>query len=405
MRRFLALLGLWFLSVSLGQMVVINGQALPGARSDLVSGYSYAPATELASIISADLIDEGDSLSYAFNGQVMSFSVANSASEALINTSSLRFNGQLIASTAALRTEDAVFIPVRSFIDALGGSIDYIPQENSVLAVTPRASLKQLEFKRIARTERLSFTFSALSPVSQSYFPDERRLRFVFGHLNPVNPWQGRGDYSDSIELRFEEGQATLDLLLRPDVTYDSFSLSLQEGFQFNLDLFEGQAQSSRSLIVQYDPESFALASLLPEATAGFEVRLVSGSDASLLYADTVMVLLSASDLREKSFNVYYPESYAPPYLLEQALALEPALAQRLNPSLSGEADFQRGAESFARRLSLNSGYQLLTISAVPLLDHAISQAYWVLELSPDLLADASFQSALKRTLAEVMAQ
>ncbi len=396
----------YFILFAQAQSVIIDGLVVAGARSDLVSGYSYAPASDLALLLNADVIDEGESISLVYLGQVLHYGIANSASEALLNTSSLTLNGQIIASTAALRSDAVVYLPVRSFVEALGGSIDYVPSENSIIAVTPRADLVSVEFKQIARTERLSLSFKQYSPYTQSFNPDTLELSLVFSHANLTEPWKGRGNYSDAISLFSDKGEVKLELKLAPNARFDSFIFPDAEGFQFNLDLFAEEAQPAKQVILFYDINTQVLADYLASSLGtSANLTLLPFESSHLFKADGAFVLSTSSALAEGSFNIYYPLTKESAYQILQTPVLEGRLAQVVDTLEPDGSQLERNADFFARRLSLNSSFRLFNFTAMPLTNPILGQAYLVLELNPSAINDVPFQIALSRTLSEFLAQ
>lgn len=406
MKLFVSLFFLLCLSSIQAQAVILNGQTLAGARSDLLSGYSYAPAQELALIINAKLIDEGSKLSFYYLGQLLSYDIAATASEALLNTGSLRLNGKAMASTAALRHNGDVYIPIRSFVEALGGDIDYIPRENSVIALTPRAELKDISLKRLGQSERLSLSFSYFSSYSQSYRAENSSLLFVFNHASSESNWQAGGHLSSLISLEAKHGQLWLELKLKPGVQYDSFVLAQGQGFELNIDLFETGPVANKVLMVVYESATLALAEILYDNLYSiFDVRLRSHLNSQPAKADMVLMLTTNAKLQSSSFNLFYPQSQNLDYLLFANSSFQTTEEALLDPFRIDSLALQRGAELFSRRFSLNSGFVPNTFSSAPLATVFLGKTIILVELATDDLGKSGLSEALQRTLAELLVQ
>ena len=162
---------------------------------------------ELANLFYADYSEHGtDSLSLILYGHLFEFQISE-ASQATQNTGALRFNGQVKASTSAVRLANSVYLPLRPIIEVLGGNIHYVADQQKIIAVTPRPDFLGGRVISSGAADRLILSFS--HPVAFRQIQDAILNTVVLTvEASSSQPfWQEEGTYLNLVQLKTLPGQ------------------------------------------------------------------------------------------------------------------------------------------------------------------------------------------------------
>lgn len=221
----------FFAMVSYAQpTVLVNGVRLDTFDNTTISGIDYVAVDELSEAIGANLNSSDTSLQLELAGEfvlMQIFSTVQEAKEAETAIELRRFGeSQQLESTGALRVGEELLVPLKSVVRAFGGSVDYVTESNSVIAVFERAQLIVLAYPRPnSSVERFVFNLS----VPVNYKIQDMKSLSVFNILFAQTSSQlgsqtmtGKGfqkalfrDFAGDVEFRLE---------LRPGYKADIFS-------------------------------------------------------------------------------------------------------------------------------------------------------------------------------------
>ena len=165
------------LTLSLGSVAAqvtlrVDGRDAGPVRSDLLSGTSYASLDRLANALNLETVLDvgGSALALSLGGQVVTIElVSQGVSPA--REGAVRLNGAPAGNAAAVRTADGVWLPIAPIVRAFSGSVGFLPEENTVVVVTPRARLADSAFTITGTSESLVLTLDAPVTVQRSDDP------------------------------------------------------------------------------------------------------------------------------------------------------------------------------------------------------------------------------------------
>ncbi len=378
-------------SLSQAQTVDLNGIPLSSGRSDLVQGYTYVLASELAQVMGAQIIIEAG-ISFILQGQVLEYDIVYDSSSAIQATGSLRVNGSIKASTAALSVTEGIYVPLRSFVETLAGSIAYLADNNSIVAITPKANITNLNLTRYPTYDRISLDLSQPVAYQQSYnaISNSLIIDFPFAQLNET--WVANAGLINNAILR-PSITPTLELNLAEATAYDLFTIPKDLGYTLVIDVFaQENSQTKANLKLLHDNSSEAFVEALSQDLKNlFEVTKQS-IHTPIAPSKTSLTLLIRAIPSEPSFRIYYPEEPNP---LFQANPTENLNQSQLESMIS----------VFARQLSLYSGLNTRVLSAAPLNYVNLTDIYFIVEVNPNFLQDNLFVSAFSRSVSELMSR
>ena len=150
--------------------LVVDGRDVPGVTSSLVPGTSYAPGGELAAAVGADMFVDmaAGRVTLAMAGRFLALPLVESGTAAGLQGT---LDGAPLATGAAVQSGVEIFLPVKSVVEAFGGTVAYLQSENRVMGVLPRAEVVDARLERVGGVERLRIQLSA--PIPYSAFADD----------------------------------------------------------------------------------------------------------------------------------------------------------------------------------------------------------------------------------------
>ena len=182
MRRVLLLAGwLLFGSAAAQLNLLVNGVAVGGATTALVSDVTYAPAEGLAAAIGAELrLDRsGSRIVLTLGAAIVQGDVVESPSAAAGTSFVWSRDGEVRPGTAAVLRPEGVYLPVKAVGEALGGWVTFLGESNSVVLVLPRPTLT-IVVEGGGAEERLRFQLSAPTQVGSQFDRELRMLELRF---------------------------------------------------------------------------------------------------------------------------------------------------------------------------------------------------------------------------------
>ncbi len=231
-------------SISYAQpTVLVNGVQLEQVDNTTVNGIDYVGASELSSVLGAtyNTSASGDSLQIELAGQFILmpvFSTVQEAQEAEQALELRRFGtSEFVASTSALKIGDEILVPLKPIITAFGGSVDYVAEVNSVIAVFERAELIVLAYPQPnSSVERFVLNLSVPVNYKIQDMKSLSVLNLLFSQTNSQLGSQnltGRGfqkamfrNFAGDVEFRLElrEGYKADIFSSPPDGAYANYN-------------------------------------------------------------------------------------------------------------------------------------------------------------------------------------
>ena len=335
-------LTLWILLIggsTIAQIgLVVDGRDVPGVTSTLVPGASYAPAGELVAAMGAEMFVDGTgrSVTLTLGGRFLVLGIVAPTEVGAAGTATL--DGVPVSVGPAVRDGVEIFLPVKGVVEAYGGSVAYLAEENRVVGVLPQGEVIDASLERADAVERLRIHMSA--PVPYSVFDNSAvaavQVRFARASLSRARTLEGESVLrADLIPGR---GIVDLRVQLAPGARVSTSALPSGRGFVLLLEVRQGEEtpdEATRVPRVVIDPghggedpglrfeavgsESeltwrFAerLADALRERRAevvltrrGSEPATVAARSAAGVGAD-VFVSVHAADLPAGQFRVYF---------------------------------------------------------------------------------------------------
>ncbi|MDZ7802114.1 MAG: N-acetylmuramoyl-L-alanine amidase [Trueperaceae bacterium] len=202
--------------------LLIDGRPAGEVRTDLVPGNSYAPADRLAEELGARLAAPvgSDTVALLFSGHVLQLGVVPFGDEAGV-TGAVRLDGSPVGDLAAIRGDDAVWVPVAPVVRAFGASISYLAERDAVVIVTPRPSVNDATLERRDGFDLLRISLDG--PVAWQRFDDAavgvteitlRRARLTQAE-SLAGTWIRRADLipaGQGVRVRIDAPGATLEV-------------------------------------------------------------------------------------------------------------------------------------------------------------------------------------------------
>lgn len=432
LRPLLVVIALTQLAVACAEpRLLVNGREIAGNTTSLIGGTSYAPGSALAQALGADLT--GDSgrnvVTLQAGGRVLQLSLIEVGANA--PTDSVWLDGRAVSGGPAVRVNGEVFVPVKPVAEALGASVTYLSNEDTVMVVQPRARLTGMRLQDVGG-ERLELTLSA--PVRYStYYNEPLSTLHVYLDRTDIEtrlaPLDGASFTAANASA--SGGASEVRVQLRPGSSYRVYAVPDGRGFRLNLSFgAAGEAQAEQKVTVVLDPGhggtdagvvagglrseaalSLAFAERLASALEGrgMHVELTRRSDSlvdvpersrSGASAD-LFLSLHAAELAVGEFRAYYLGDASNVTSLQLAMRENAAQAVRdggtdalrrqLLLGLVPDLDVgRRVAEALAGRLFAIGGYRAESLTSAPIqvLGGAAGRGV-LLEFSPaDLASD-----------------
>ena len=226
--------------------LVVNGVAVPGNTTALVSGTSYAPAASLAQALGAQYFTDAQRTvaTLKLGGRLLQADVV-AISDATA-AGGLRLDGAPVAGSSAVLDGSEVFLPVKPVVEAFGGTVAYLQEQGSVVAVLPRARLSGLAVESGGGGESVVLRLS--SPVRYSVYYNEP-VNVLELHVErtdlPRAVTPVSGDRVVSAAASAAAGSVDVRVQLQPDVTYRVYDVPAGRGFQVVVGLTRGGAATA----------------------------------------------------------------------------------------------------------------------------------------------------------------
>lgn len=207
--------------------LVIDGRTVGEVRTNLVSGHSYAPADALAGGLGATLAAPAGTAVAALTlgGHVVQIDVVDAPTDAQ-RAGAVRADGGIAGGLAAVRGDDALWLPVTPVVTAFGAQVSFLPDRDAVVVVSPRPTLTNASLRGSDPEEVLTLNLDV--PVSWSRF-ENSALGLTELHLRRARLERARtldGDVfrrvdllpeSDGVRIRLDAPGASLEIVTLPD--------------------------------------------------------------------------------------------------------------------------------------------------------------------------------------------
>lgn len=390
--------------------LVVNGRVISNNSTSLVPGSSYAAGAALAQALGASLATDGARglALLETGGRVLQVRIA-ADSRSAASGDAIWLDGRTVPGGAAVWSDGELYLPVKPVAEALGASVTYIAEDDTVLVVQPRGRLTALRLGGGNR-ERLELQLSA--PVRYTTFYNEP--------LSTLNIYLDRTDVE--VRLAPVEGQAftlatavsgggatEVRIQLQPGAQYEVYAVPDGRGFRLNVTfdapgvvrtqrlsvvLDAGHGGSDQGIVTPGFGSEAELTLALAERLAGaLRARGVTvtltrdgATDVGVdrrsragIGAD-LFVSLHAADLPLGLFRVYYLGDAGNVAGLEMAVRVNAATELRGASAATDELRRQlllglvpnldvgrRAAEGLAGRLFSIAGYRADSVTGAPL--------------------------------------
>jgi N-acetylmuramoyl-L-alanine amidase len=237
----LPLMGHFFASVGSAQTLSVNGREVAGLTLSLVEGVSYAPAGPFSEALGArSMIDYGSGLVSLELGARLLVLPTYTQVSALDGGTTWRVNGEARSGPGAVFHEGRLYLPVSAVVQALLGFTSYVPDRERVTVVLPRGELRDLDWQRQGRTDRLTIELSANVPYTLYYNEplNSLEVRFDRTGADRLEPLEGGRRFRRASVLN-ERGSAQVRISLEEDTAYSVYSVPAGRGYRLVVDLFE----------------------------------------------------------------------------------------------------------------------------------------------------------------------
>ena len=408
-RPLLALLALTSVAVAGAEpRLLVNGREIAGNTTSLIGGTSYAPGSALAQALGADLTgDSGRNLvTLQAGGRVLQLVLIELGANAPAD--SVWLDGRPVGGGPAVRVNGEVFVPVKPVAEALGASVTYLSNEDTVMVVQPRARLTGMRLQE-GGGERLELTLSA--PVRYStYYNEPLSTLHVYLDRTDIETRLAPLDGASFMVANASAsgGASEVRVQLRPGSSYRVYAVPEGRGFRLNLSFgAAGAEQAEKKVTVVLDPGhggadagvvagglgseaalTLAFAERLANALEGrgMHVELTRRSDSPVAVPERsrtgasadLFLSLHAAELAVGEYRAYYLGDASNVTSLELAVRENAAQAVR-----NGETDAlrrqlllglvpdldvgRRVAEALAGRLFAIGGYRAEGLTSAPI--------------------------------------
>ena len=420
-----------------GQNLVVNGQPVDGLT--LLQGSSYAPADGFGAALGADTFYDAveQTVTFELAGRLLSVRLGD-------GDGAVSLDGVAVAAEGAVRDSGLFYVPVKAVVTALGGVVTFLQSQQTVMAVLPRATLRQVtvDRQRARGYERFVLNFDGLTSFESYFNPALGTLQLRFGRADLASAQTFTGDFFTTAVITPNAGYLDFRVSLKPGYRFETYTSPRVGGFTLVVDVLPDTATSAaipvaRPLVV-IDPGhgggddglklggtlektlTLRFAQALADALSAYavDVRLTRRDDVALPLdlrsqagiGARLFVSLHVADLPEGRFNLYYLGDPGADGSLSVALRENAAAALnaadtdalRRRILLDLVPDLALG-ERYAR--DLNAGLataalqaDLVTPAPLAVLNGAAGRGV-LLELSPADLADDKVAASLAAAL------
>ncbi len=380
-------------------------------------------------------------------GKIARLAVFTNPDDAAAAEIALRLDHQAQSSSGGIEVGGQVFVPVKPIALAFSGQVAFLPEQNQVAVVLPRATIEDAETHQTQGFERFTFDLTAQVPYTTFYNAALNTLQVRFERTDIARARSFQGRRYLRADLIPGSGHTDFRIQLSPETDYRLYATPNPRGYRLTVDLFIKavvEAPSKNQITVVIDPGHGGKDSglILPEfgteggltlafaqdLAAAFQAR---GADVTLTRRDDsnpslenrsgrgvgvdLFLSIHAAELPRGQYNIYYLDEAELVHDLDLALrenaetALEsPATNQlrrqlllRLIPDLTLGRRYAQGlsAELFQAR-----GYRSNDPIGAPLYILSGSAGRGLLmELSPADLKDSELAPVLAATLLTVL--
>ncbi|MBX3139677.1 MAG: N-acetylmuramoyl-L-alanine amidase [Trueperaceae bacterium] len=250
-----ACLLLWVVTLAFAEpRLLVNGRDIAANTTELVKGTSYAPGAALARALGAELTsDLGRGIvSLQVGGRVMQLALVGEPPAAGAVTESVWLDGRAVAGGPAVMTGGEVFLPVKAVAEALGASVTYLADEDTVMVVQPRARLTAMR-AQARGGERVELSLSALVRYS-TFFNEPLSTLHVYLERTDVETRLPtlEGEAFTTTTATATSGATEVRIQLRPGTDYRVYAVPDGRGFRLNvaLGVAVGETESDKVYVV-----------------------------------------------------------------------------------------------------------------------------------------------------------
>jgi hypothetical protein len=387
-RRAIAL-AVWLLlgSAAAQLNLLVNGIAVDGATTALVTDITYVPAEGLAAAIGAELrLDRSRSrILLTLGATIVQGDLVENPTAAATSTFAWSRDGEVRPGTAALLRPEGIYLPVKAVGEAFGGRVTFLGESSSVVLVLPRPTLA-LFVEGGGAEERLRVLLSAPTSVSSQFDPASRVLEVRFDRTDvPVRTLPPlSGDGFRAIELIPSRGQVSLRVELPEGRVPQIVALPAGAGMHWLLALVDpGEAPPSVRAHWVLDADHKLERDAAGEATRAFVDRLAEVLAAADLEVERTRPGPAPVSLADRSAMGIGVDGFVSVYAADLP-------AGHVRVYALGEAT---GMETLARAIRFNA------VTALPEADTDSLRRSLLLRLVPDLARGETWAEGIAASL------
>ena len=449
--------------VASAQNLVVNGQ--PVAGLSIVRGSSYAPADAFGAALGATPFYDATEQAVTFDlaGRLLSVTLGDGRGAVTLDGAAPPNERETAPDEGGVLEGGRFYVPVKRVVAALGGTVTWLPSQQTVMVVLPRAELRGFKMNRQAGYERLVLEFDGLTAF-ETYFNrtlGTLQLRFERADLPPESGFPAlSGDFFTTAVVTETAGYLDLRVEVRPEHRFESYASPRPGGFAVVVDLLPDAVPAADTAVgarpfVVIDPGHggadegltfgsttekelllrFALALQDALSSADVDVSLTRSDDVSVPVGlrsqagvgARLFLSLHAADLSAGQFNLYYlgdgdlgsvsalrdnaaeavtaPDTDALRRRILLDLVPDLALGESYARDLGRDLSNNLGGNGFGGNIGgqLDGSARAATPAPLAVLSGAAGRGV-LLELSPDDLADDALVAPLAAALVKVLA-
>jgi len=167
--------------------LLVNGVSVPGATTTLVPGVAYAPASDFARTLGADVtVDAGAGrVTLTLGAAIVQLALVADPALVDVPTPAVVRDGQPRPGPAAVWSGVEAFVPVKATGEALGGRVAFLPESAAVAVVLPRPRLT-MRVEGFGASERLVFALDAPGRYVTYHHQESGVLELRFERSDPL---------------------------------------------------------------------------------------------------------------------------------------------------------------------------------------------------------------------------
>jgi N-acetylmuramoyl-L-alanine amidase len=225
----------------------LNGIEISGLALNFVPGVAYAPAKELANAIGAKYVFDRFSLRATFElaGRILQIHAVTNPEEAIRNDNGLSLNGSPLLGPTGIISKGFLLVPLKIVVEAFGGNLTFLTEENTVVGVLPRATVERVRVIPSTSADRIAILFAQPIPHTAFYNAPLNTLRIRFERTDVPLVKSFSGTTFSQADLIPGAGFSELRVVLDPGFKHHIFELIAEAGFEFVIDIIpdrEGEA-------------------------------------------------------------------------------------------------------------------------------------------------------------------